>query len=226
MTSELNTNRVDKVNAPGTRSGGPLFDLVIPPVAVIIVSLVMFGILTQVQASSAVLPARDRKQFASFFTPEVQYWESRIIAWSEEWDLDPNMVATVMQIESCGNSKALSGAGAMGLFQVMPLHFSENEDPYKPKVNARRGLAYLKQALNAQGGDPELAFAGYNGGITGAKRPESEWPSETVRFVYWGSGIYEDAVKGKTHSDRLDEWLAAGGASLCKRAAVNIGIDP
>lgn len=114
----------------------------------------------------------------------------------------------------------------MGLFQVMPYHFSDDENPYKPNVNARRGLSYLKAALDAGGTNPRLAFAGYNGGINGAKGPETAWPAETIRFVYWGLGIYEDAVKGKSRSDRLDEWLGAGGRSLCKAASENLGSEP
>ena len=61
-------------------------------------------------------------RIASFFTPEIQYWESNILAWAEEKGLDPNLVATVMQIESCGDPLAESPAGAIGLFQVMPYH--------------------------------------------------------------------------------------------------------
>jgi len=69
-----------------------------------------------------------------------------------------------------------------------------------------------------------LGFAGYNGGITGASRPESQWAKETQRYVYWGTGIYEDAIQGKARSDRLDEWLGRGGASLCNQAAQRLGI--
>jgi len=156
---------------------------------------------------------------APLFTPEVQHWEYKIITWSEDWKIDPNLIATVMQIESCGFPKANSGAGAMGLFQVMPFHFAEGDDPYKPNKNAQRGLSYLKRSLEARDGNYRLALAGYNGGIYGASQPESAWPAETLRYVYWGTGIYKDAVNGMAKSNRLDEWLAAGGASLCNTAS-------
>jgi hypothetical protein len=174
--------------------------------------------------SGAISPGN--KKIALLFTPEVQYWADDIAAWSQQTGIDPNLIATVMQIESCGDPRARSGAGAMGLFQVMPYHFQEGEDPYKPATNALRGLDYLRQALEARGGVVRLGFAGYNGGITGAKRPESAWPNETQRYVYWGTGIYEDAIKGKSSSDRLDEWLGRGGASLCKQAAQRLGGNP
>lgn len=163
---------------------------------------------------------------APLFTPEVQYWSKNIIEWSQQTGIEANLIATVMQIESCGDPFAKSSAGAMGLFQVMPYHFENGEDPFKPATNARAGLGYLEQALAARNGVIHLGFAGYNGGITGAKRPESQWADETKRYVYWGSGIYEDAVNMKANSDRLDEWLGRGGASLCKQAAQRLGIQP
>jgi soluble lytic murein transglycosylase-like protein len=186
----------------------------------------MIVFLSMIPAPSAERSSSSKNQIAPLFTEEVHYWESKIVTWSDDWNLDPNFVATIMQIESCGDPKARSSAGAMGLFQVMPVHFSEDDDPYKPNVNARRGLAYMKLALDTRSGDPRLALAGYNGGITGAQRPESDWPSETIRYVYWGVGIYEDALNGKDTSDRLREWLAAGGNSLCNQAAGNLGLIP
>ena len=154
---------------------------------------------------------------APLFMPEVQAWEEQILIWSKKYGLDPNLIATVMQIESCGYIQARSPAGAMGLFQVMPYHFLDGENPYHPATNAKRGLGYLRRSLDA-GKDPRLALAGYNGGITGAQNPPQNWPEETHRYVYWGMGIYQDAQNGLARSPRLEEWLARGGAALCRLA--------
>jgi len=219
-------SNIAEKRTPGSRSGGFLFDLpLLPPVVVLIISFLMACILGQIGFNQNKTPSIVNGKIASFFTPEIQYWETKIIDWSEDWNLDPNIIATVMQIESCGSPFARSNAGAMGLFQVMPYHFSQNEDPYKPNINARRGLAYLKKALDAQGNDPRLAFASYNGGISGAKQPETAWAAETIRYVYWANGIYADASQGKTHSESLNDWLTAGGVSLCKKAAEDLGIN-
>jgi hypothetical protein len=165
-------------------------------------------------------------KLARLFTPEVRYWEREILAWAKANQLDPNLVATVMQIESCGDPKATSSAGASGLFQVMPFHFKTGENAYDPDTNAKRGLAYLARALDARSGDARLALASYNAGITGGGRPEDQWPAETKRYAYWGEGIYSDASDGKKRSERLDEWLNAGGASLCNQARKRLGINP
>ncbi len=163
---------------------------------------------------------------APLFTVEVQHWASQIHNWASRAGLDPNLAATVMQIESCGNPSARSSAGALGLFQVMPYHFFASDDPYDPATNALRGLAYLARSFQAANGDPRLALAGYNGGISVIHNAESTWAAETRRYAYWGSGIYADAAAGSSQSGRLEEWLAAGGAGMCRRAAQKLGISP
>jgi soluble lytic murein transglycosylase-like protein len=214
------------METPGRRTGGLPFIAPLIPLVVVISSLFLTRLLSQVQATPFHnLPDDNNGSIAPLFTPEVQYWDYKILPWSETYRLDPNLIATVMQIESCGHPKAESSAGAMGLFQVMPYHFSGEEDPYKPNINARRGLNYLKRALEAGQGDIRLALAGYNGGINGASNPESNWPAETQRYVYWGIDIFNDAKQGKTQSKRLEEWLNAGGASLCRSAAENLNLD-
>ena len=210
------------------RSGGLSPRFFLPPLAAVLVSIGLALGLSQLDVGTAETAspttstspaAREISgELSDLFTPEVLYWEDKILAWSAQWELDPNLIATVIQIESCGDPLARSSAGAAGLFQVMPYHFQRDENPFHPGTNARRGIAYLKRALQ-EGESIRLALAGYNGGIQGASRPPSSWPAETRRYVYWGMGIYKDAGSGKEHSDRLQEWLAAGGRSLCSAAS-------
>lgn len=152
------------------------------------------------------------------FSASVLAWRSEILRWARQFELDPNLIATVMQIESCGDPRALSSAGAMGLFQVMPYHFRSGQDPFDPHVNADRGLRYLADALTLSSGDVTLALAGYNGGHSQITRPASTWPDETRRYAYWGGGIMDDLEAGADHSPTLAEWIEAGGATLCQRA--------
>lgn len=213
MQSEILLSVEDREAA---QYGGCLSIFLWPPFSTLLVgAALLLGLL---QISVQAEPASAKTQLASVFTPQVLYWESEIIRWSQDNGLDPNLVATVMQIESCGDPQAVSRAGAMGLFQVMPYHFGENENPYSPDTNAARGLGYLQNSLDHFNGNAALAFAGYNGGIAGASRARSEWAQETIDYIYWAEGIYADAQAGNESSPRLDEWLAAGGASLCGQA--------
>jgi soluble lytic murein transglycosylase-like protein len=162
---------------------------------------------------------------ASLFTAEIQHWAPQIVAWSAAAGVDPNMAATVMQIESCGDPNAVSIAGAQGLFQVMPFHFEPGESMQDPDTNARRGLSYLALGMQQHNGDTGLSFAGYNGGHGTAAKGWSAWAAETQRYYNWSTGIYADAVAGNATSETLNQWLAAGGAGLCRQAAQRIGLQ-
>jgi soluble lytic murein transglycosylase-like protein len=227
--------------------GGCLSGFLVPPLAVILIGFVLACIwltsgpvstlaaapgqgdanLAQANDSLLSTPAAVSPDLAEpvspIFKPAVQYWRGAIQTWSASAGLDPNLVATVMQIESCGDPLALSRAGAIGLFQVMPFHFTASDDPYNPDTNAARGLAYLKRSLAAANGDIRLALAGYNGGIGVIGRPESTWASETQHYASVGSGIYADAASGVSVSPRLEAW---GGAGLCRAANARLGINP
>ena len=158
------------------------------------------------------------------FSPEVQHWAPQIVQWAGAVGLDPNLAAIIMQIESCGDPAALSHAGAHGLFQVMPFHFAAGEDPYDPDTNARRGLAYYADRLTQTGGDVGRAFAGYNGGQRAAATGWDNWAHETQRYYVWSTGIHADIQNGLSESPTLQEWMAAGGASLCAQAAQRLGL--
>lgn len=159
------------------------------------------------------------------FAPPVQHWAPKILEWSAAHGLDPNITATIMQIESCGDPQALSHAGATSLFQVMPFHFEPGENAFDPDTNALRGLSFYVYVLDLTNGDVGRALAGYNGGPRAALNGWDSWVSETRRYYTWGTGIYEDASAGLTESPTLQEWMAAGGASLCQQAANRLGLN-
>lgn len=230
------SNRQTAASAQGS---GCLSGFFIPPLAVLLVGLLLGffvkGLNTPVQAeslsptaqssarpeSSPVIPSG---RLSPIFTPEIHYWADSILRWAAAANLDPNLAAVVMQIESCGDPRATSRAGAMGLFQVMPYHFKAGENPYQPDTNALRGLGYLKRSFEKAGGNPRMALAGYNGGIGVIGRGEWTWAAETARYVKYGFPIYEDARRGTTSSAALNEWYGRYGAGLCRQAAQRIGL--
>jgi soluble lytic murein transglycosylase-like protein len=161
-------------------------------------------------------PHKDHSPLAPF-TVEVQSWEIQINQWSDAYQLPPRLIALVMQIESCGAPNVISSAGALGLFQVMPFHFSADEDPLNTQVNAARGLAYLARSYELAGEDIAKTLAGYNGGHDVIQRDRQLWPDETVRYVAWGTGIW-DEIHQVGASKTLSGWLDAGGSQLCATA--------
>ena len=233
------SNRQTAASAQGS---GCLSGFIIPPLAVLLFGLLLAFFVkdlnTPVQAESLppATQANESNEFpktsaavpstglSPIFTPEIHYWADSITRWAAASSLDPNLAAVVMQIESCGDPRVTSRAGAMGLFQVMPYHFAVGENPYQPDTNALRGLGYLKRSLDTAGGNARLALAGYNGGIGVISRGEWNWVAETARYVKYGFPIYEDARGGVISSAALNEWYGRYGASLCRQAAQRLGI--
>jgi len=221
---------------PYNEGSGCLSGFAIIPLAVIIISILLSSVAwnfvnplpVSVQNNSVIditiTPDSTSRSISPIFRPEVQYWADSIVKWASVSSLDPNLVATIMQIESCGDPRAKSSAGAMGLFQVMPFHFHASDSPYNPDTNALRGLGYLVRSLSAANGNTRLAMAGYNGGISVISKSEYLWSAQTKRYVYFGSPIYQDAISGVESSSALNEWYTKYGVSLCRQAAKRLGL--
>lgn len=211
-------------------AGGCLSFYALPPLAVILIACLLAALASripiQTSASPIVQPVSTTSSGLSpIFTREIQFWENDILRWANASFLDPNLVATVMQIESCGDPRALSRSGAMGLFQVMPFHFRLGENGFDIETNALRGLEYLSNSLQTANGNPRLALAGYNGGIGVIGIGEWAWHAETQRYVRYGEPIYNDARSGLSSSVSLDEWHQSYGAGLCHQAAQRLRLD-
>ncbi len=78
-------------------------------------------------------------------------------------------IRAVMRVESAGDVRAISSAGAMGLMQVMPATWAElrvrhrlGSNPYDPRDNILAGAAYLRE-MHDRYGSPGF-LAAYNAG--------------------------------------------------------------
>jgi len=179
---------------------------------------------TSVAIANQLPPPNWALDIAPIFPPEIQRWRDRIAGWSQTYRIKPNLIATLMLIESCGNPQALSGAGAQGLFQVVGANFNENDNAFDPDTNARVGLSLFAQALAGANGDAGLAFAAYNGGPSIFTTSPGDWPRETQDYQYWASGIVDEAERGMSESPTMQDWLESGGQDLCNAAAQALGL--
>ncbi len=181
---------------------------------------------SRIPSPSPLLDQLPPDRVAPIFSSSVMFWAPDIERWSVENGLNPNLIATVIQIESCGHPAIRSPSGAIGLFQVMPYHFASGEHPFDPENNAARGLAYLVRSYELADGRLPLALAGYNGGHGVIGLPRSQWGQETRRYVRWGMGILKDIAAGLDQSPTLQSWMHHGGERLCRLAANELALQP
>ena len=104
---------------------------------------------------SATLKANEKKYQASIDKYAAQY------------NLDPNLVASVITIESGWNPNARSSAQCNGLMQVNS-HYVPG-DLFDPETNIREGCRILRDCMNTYPDSLDHALTAYNCGIAGAK---------------------------------------------------------
>jgi hypothetical protein len=82
--------------------------------------------------------------------------------------LDPNLIATMIYVESKGNVMAVSQKGAKGLMQLTPAVYKQYnvDDPFDIEQNIAVGTAHLSHLLRRFDGNLEHALAAYNCGPT------------------------------------------------------------
>ncbi|MCS5736782.1 lytic transglycosylase domain-containing protein, partial [Herbiconiux daphne] len=93
---------------------------------------------------------------------------------AKKYGVDPELIQSVIQVESGGNPAAASGTGPVGLMQVSRAlakdYGYDANDRLDPAKNIDMGARYLAQNLKAFGGDASKALLGYNQGTGGARQ--------------------------------------------------------
>jgi hypothetical protein len=119
-------------------------------------------------------------------------WAGAIDAAATNAGVDPRLLAAITQAESGFNPAARSGAGAVGLTQLMPgTAAGLGVDPTDPVANLDGGARYLAGQLDSFG-RVDLAVAAYNAG-PGAVRQAGGVPEypETQAYVRRVLGYYQ-----------------------------------
>jgi soluble lytic murein transglycosylase-like protein len=113
-------------------------------------------------------------------------FDGQIQAAAAKYGLDPALLKGLIRQESNFDPNAGSPAGAQGLTQLMPgtARSLGVTDPHDPAQAIDGGAKYLKQQLDAFGGDVQKALAAYNAGPGAVKRYGGIPPyAETQNYV-------------------------------------------
>ncbi len=134
----------------------------------------------------------------------------------------------VMRVESGGNSRAVSRAGAMGLMQIMPATWADlraryglGADPFDVRDNIMAGAAYLR-AMHDRYGNSSAMLAAYNAGpgryddYLSRGRP---LPPETVGYLAQLTAVVGTAGAAEVAVSTPPDPLAWRRAALFVRTA-------
>lgn len=124
------------------------------------------GLLTATTAIPQGLAQTDPPRSATFVHPQGAH----IAEAAQRFGIPAAWIIAVMRVESAGDLRALSSAGAMGLMQVMPETWAElrirhglGDDPYEARDNILAGAAYLREMWDRYGNVAAM-LAAYNAG--------------------------------------------------------------
>jgi soluble lytic murein transglycosylase len=117
------------------------------------------------------------------------------------YDIDPTLLAAVIEQESKFRADAKSSAGAIGLMQLLPdtakgiaIHTGGSKfvlsDLYNPEINIRYGAWYLHHLMQRYG-DEKTALAAYNAGQQNVDR----WRAEGKGIEFPETRAYVDKVE-------------------------------
>jgi soluble lytic murein transglycosylase len=106
-----------------------------------------------------------------------QKYSEYVGKYSKEYDLDENLVYSIIKVESKFNCKVVSKRNAKGLMQIMDITSDwasgeldmENVDIYDPETNIKIGCWYLRKLFD-EFGKEDLVIAAYNGGSGNVKK--------------------------------------------------------
>jgi hypothetical protein len=126
---------------------------------------------------------------------------------AKNFDVNPLLVDSVIQVESNYNPFAVSPKGAQGLMQLMPgtaQRFGVT-DSFDPKQNIDAGVRYLK-FLQDTFQDDRLAIAAYNAGEKAVAKYKDVPPyAETVSYVTKVNKKYGQAKRTAVNNATIAE---------------------
>lgn len=169
----------------------------------------------------------------------VQRWEGSMKEFGKKYNVDPNLLAIIITMESGGYPQARSEAGAQGLMQIMPGTAQDiaakflkqprtTYDIYDPATNIEFGaayLAYLRDTFGSESQDPdwnsvvELVAAGYNGGPGAARNLEKGNGLRNMQTVAYSRDAYNMwRERHAPSSPTFERWAERGGSHLISKA--------
>jgi soluble lytic murein transglycosylase-like protein len=160
--------------------------------------------------------------------------QAAITAAAQAAGVDPNLALAVANQESGGKQSAVSPAGAIGIFQLMPATAAGlGVNPNDATQNIQGGISYLAQMLNEFGGDVSKALAAYNWGPAAVSNAISNFGSNWLSSAPAETQNYVASILGVLGLSSISSlpaalssplsfleavpawgWAAAGGAAL------------
>lgn len=136
--------------------------------------IVIFFVTVVIAAIIMVTDAAMRIEYENRLALHPKKYSEFVEKYAAEYEIDPDIIYSVIKTESSFDSKAVSEVGARGLMQIMEETFdwirfrlgdedTVYDDMFDPEMNIRYG-SYLVDYLLEKFGDKDTAIAAYHAG--------------------------------------------------------------
>lgn len=204
----------------------------------IILTLAVLGAIQLTHHLQTPLAPEANSITAPWIPDTVRRWQQPITTMAKRYNIDPNLIAIIMTMESGGYSKADSGQ-AQGLMQITPItakdiaahdvkQVKRSYDIWDPNTNIEFGTAYLAHLRDVYGSPDqgpswastvELVAAAYNGGYAAANSLyKGQGLTDTQTVVYSRDAFNMWRERHATDSPTFDRWQERGGSDLINKA--------
>jgi soluble lytic murein transglycosylase-like protein len=211
-----------------------------------ILTLIGVTVVSTLTQSRLPIPYQSNDITAAWIPATVRHWSPTIDLMAKKYNVDPNLIAIIMTMESGGDSSALSQDNAIGLMQVTPPTAKDIARKYlikpltsydlkDPTTNIEFGTAYIAYLRGyfgtaRQGPDwnatVELVAAGYNGGPGAAFNLRSgKGLTDTQTVVYSRDAFNMWRERVSKSSPTFDRWKERGGSDLLSAAAKSMAVQ-
>lgn len=133
---------------------------------------------------------------------------------AEKYNIDADLVKSVIKVESDFDQHTVSRKGAKGLMQLMPMtaKYLEVTNVFDARQNIFGGAKYLKKMLREFGGSLRLALAAYNAGPTAVRKYNGIPPYRETREYVRKVLAARRALNGTTQTRRAPPAYSPGMA--------------
>jgi hypothetical protein len=204
-----------------------------------LIALLVVGAIKLIEDSRTLIPYKTAGVTAYWIPPTVRHWDKPINEMAKKYDVDPNLIAILMTMESGGDQNAKSSDNAVGLMQITPPTAKDISQKFLKKPTTRYDLndpstniefgtayvAYLRDEFGetSQGPDwtrtVELIAAGYNGGPGAANNLELGKGLKDTQTVVYSRDAFNMWRERVSHSSpTFDRWKERGGTALLDAA--------
>ena len=168
-------------NRQAAGAKGPLLKFIV------VACILLFGL-----AIAAAKPVSEPVEVVEAIDPSLSsFWPESIQIWGpllSQHQVNPDLLAAIMYVESRGQPEAISRAGAVGLMQVMPQSKISDRPPTQellnPEFNIQWGVRVLEEYTAYFEGDLYQGLAAYYMGPSRAHEEAGRWYADKVLALY------------------------------------------